>query len=673
MTDTRQALARVGLALAIIVAMVTMPGVIHWLEATYPPSSGPAGGVIQYAGAVLVTWLLGAITAIAWLWPSWVVAARLRPADSPEVHVLRATVVAFFLQPLIHAAILLIGGRDMPAERYHMEVLATQGVLLLGAALLPAADRAEWRDRFVVVCGVSVMLALVLVSRIAWADLNPDGTELLTMGRSLVAFVVPRLPTGEIPGVNLGMLPVPYPIDWLLAIGSASPIAARLPALGYMVLVGLGVTAIVEHGARRRLSPAEFAMVLAGAAAVCLTIGLNTSYDPYSTDLASPASIDLLALAFLVSTLYFLFAGEPGWCMASSVLMALSRPSAPLLCAMIVAAIAVVERDVRSPQLRVALVATATTLLVGFVYALAIESMTGSQVAEGGGNLLLRIRFLRFDDWGRFAYLILPAGVVPAFALAGWRRFDQQARVMTLVALAYFAFFYCLAFISLHHFAPAMLLPLAVFWRHETQRETATSLPARFVVAAGLAVAVLAALPRSMTPFRANREVARSIAFDAGNVTGYTLVRSTFDASRALDSLFSPYFRVTDPQVERVGDPLSLAWYASLAVPSRDSAQYVVQPESLPRPVGATSLGTARGYALYARDVGAWKRQRHLPPPRDARSPLYDVPRTTLFQHLGRDAGVVQLDLKEVVCAVLRHAGPCAGGPDAPARGGGTS
>jgi hypothetical protein len=606
--------------------------------------------------AAFLTWGLVAIAAFAWGWPSWVMASRMQPSDGTEVRALRATVIAFFLQPAIHSVIIVIGGRDLAPDRYRLATLGAQAVLLAGAALAtPGRSRAPvaWRGRFAAMAAITFLATLALVSRIAWADLNPDGTELLTMGRSLSAFIVPRLPTGEIPGINLGMLPVAYPIDWLLALGGLSPIAARLPVLAYIGLIGAGLTAVIEHGAARRLSVSEFALVLAGVAAVCLTIGFNASYDPYSTDVASPASIDLLALVFLVATLYFLFAGEIRWCVASAVLQALSRPSALLLCVMLVAAIVVVERDTRSPRLRLGIIATATTVLVSFLYVFAIESLTGSEVSEGGGNLLLRVRFLRFDDWQRFAWLVIPGGIVPVVLFTQWRQFDQRARTLVLVTLAYFGFFYALAFISLHHFAPAMLLPLAVFWRHRVQREGRTAMRLRVAIAVGVAIAAFAALPRSPAPFRAARGVGQSIAFNVGDVRGYPLIRNTFDGSRVLDSLFAPYWRVLDPRAERVGDPMSLAWYAAKSAPSPDSARYVVQPDSLAPPLGATTLGTARGFALYTRDVAEWQRQRSSPPPPDARSRLYDVPRTTLFQHLGRDAGIVQVDLLNVACRIL--------------------
>ena len=660
---------RVVAALAILSILTAAPDVVAWIEAQYPMSGGAASKAFQSLVAAVVAWLLFVATLLAWGWPSWAIATRLRPDDALEVRTLRACVISFFLQPAIHTAIIGVGGRLLSANAYHAAVLAAQGVLLLAAAVASTRhsteQRREFFPRLLVLSGVTLLATLALIGRIAWADLNPDGTELLTMGRMLGAFAVPRLPTGEIPGINLGMLPIAYPVDWLLAIGGLSPMAARLPALAYLTVIASGLVAIVEQAARRRLSVSELALLGGGVVAACLTIGFNASYDPYSTDLASPASIDLLALALLTATLYFLFAGEATWCIAAAMLQALSRPSAPLLCLMVVAAIMVVERDLRSRRLQLALVATATTLVVTLLYVFVFERLTGTQVSEGGGNLLLRLRFLRFDDWARLAYLVVPAGVLPALLLWRWRQSDQVAKVLTLVTLAYFAFFYSLAFISLHHFAPAMLLPLVVFWRGEVQRDSVTSVPMRIALAAGVAIALGAAMPTSLTPFRATRDIGRSIAFDMDNVTGYPLVLRTYDGSRVLDSLFTPYFRVRDAQVERVGDPITLALYAIKAGTTRDSAKYVVQPDADAPPPGTTALATARGFTLYARDVEAWQRQRKTPPPPDVRSRLYDVPRTTLFQHLGRDAGLVQVDLRSIACWVVPGMRACAVVPTA--------
>ena len=256
LTDGRRTISRIGAALAVFVALLVTPRVVNWLEAAYPPNDGLAGGVLLYALATLLACLLVVVTSTAWIWPSWVIASWMRPDDTREARALRAIVLTFFLRPAVHAAIIGIAGRDVAPDRYRLVVLATEAAMLLAAALAtpPRAKDTpfEWQHRFVALAGAATVATLMLLGRIAWADLNPDGTELLTMGQSLAAFVVPRLPTGEVPGVNLGMITVAYPINWLLAIGGLSPVAARLPAIGYIALVGLGVTAIAEHEARRR-------------------------------------------------------------------------------------------------------------------------------------------------------------------------------------------------------------------------------------------------------------------------------------------------------------------------------------------------------------------------------------------------------------------------------------
>lgn len=660
----RRWLARSAALAATGAIVASAPSLVRWLEALYPLQGGAAAIGAQYVAASLVTVLLAAGTLGPWLYPSWMIAARFRPDDSIEVRAVRATVVAFFLQPAVHTVIIGVTGRASDPVAYRTWTLATQLALVIAAMFLAPreAARRDWAGRATAVVVVGTMVALALVGRVAWADLNPDGTELLTLGRTLSSFVLPRLPTGEIPGVNLGMLTSGYPIDWLLAVVGSSPAAVRLPALAYATLAGIGLAALVERDARRRLSTLEFGLLLGGVAAVCLTIGFNASYDPYSTDLGSPASIDMLSLVFLVAVLYFVFAGETGWCIAASILQAITRPSALLICVMLVAAILLVERDLRSPRFRLALAALVTTVLITLGYALGIEALTGSEVAESGGRLLLRVRFIRFDDWRRLAWLIVPCGILPALLMPLWRRLDDQARTLTLVTLAYFAFFYFLAFVALHHFAPAMFLPLSVFWRHESQRERRASAPWLAATGAGMLVAIVAAFPRTLEPYRSNRRVAATIAFDIGNERGYAAIRNEFDASRALDSLFTPFWRVTDPRRERVGAPLSLAWYALRANPGRDTALFIVQPADRPAPEGTTLLGIARGYALHARDTALARRIRSIAPPPDPRSRLYDVPPTTLFQHLGREESV-QLDLRNVACRILPSLSRCAVAP----------
>ena len=656
--------AALAAALTAAIVLLSAPTLVAWLQGLYPLTGGRTTRAAAFLSAALCTWVLSIVTLAVWFAPSWVVARVVAPADALSVRALRCFVIAFVLQPLAHGTMLLAVGVDLPPPAYRLATLTTQLLLIVmaGAWMLRARTGAREtgirlpRDtiRWAVLGAAILIVTVLLLPRLAWQDLNPDGGELLTMGRSLGSHIVARLPTGEIPGVNLGMVTIAYPVDWLIATTGLSEPAARLPTIAYLAGMVLGVAAIAEHRAARALRTREFAVLALGVVAVGLTLAFNASYDPYSTDLASPTSIDLLTMVFLLATLHFLFAGEVAWCLASAVLMSLSRPSALLLCLLTSAALLLIHRDWRVRPFQTAVLATLATLVVSVLYASVFSSMIGDPVAEGGGNLLTRIRFLRFDDWRRLAWLAVPGGVLPVLSFLHWRRMETRGRVLALVTLGYFAFFYCLAFVSLHHFAPAMLLPLAVLWRSEVERAVPSSPAWLVAVLAGVVFAGYAATPRDSSTYRDARRLGSTLVYEIGDYGGdYRARREAFESRDILDSLFTPYALVRDAQRDRVGSPWTFIHYAWLAETDADRAQYIVRAADRERPAGTTRIAMAHGAALYVRDAAAWRAERRTPPPPDPRSRWYDLPRTTLFAHLGRTEGVPQVDLRALADRLL--------------------
>ena len=79
-------------------------------------------------------------------------------------------------------------------------------------------------------------------------------------------------------------------------------------------------------------------------------------------------------------------------------------------------------------------------------------------------GLLTRLNSVQWGDWKRLLLLIVPCGILPAAILPFWRRQDQVGKSLTLVTMAYFGMFFIQAYISIHHFAPIMVLPIVVFW-----------------------------------------------------------------------------------------------------------------------------------------------------------------------------------------------------------------
>ena len=641
---------RLAFALLILALLVAARAVVRHIEGAFPLDGGGGVNAIEYVRLAGLLCLTGAVALGAWITPGWTLARIGWPGDLPAARVLRAVVIAFPIQAMLLATIVLLFGDDLTPEAFRWYLLAGQAVLLIGAALAPGSMTAplatRWpRERVLLLAAFAFGLTLLLLPAIAWTDYNPDGIEILSLGRSLASRLVPTLPTGGFPGTDLVMFGAAYPIAWLVSVAGLGETAGRLPAIGYAVALAIGVVALAEQETRRRLTTGEFAVLLLGVAAVVLTLAINSAYHPYSTDIASPASIDLLAMLFLLGTLYFVYEGSVAWVAASAALMALTRPTALPVFLLLAGAAFILELDWRSQRFRLALVAVGAAVLVSLVHGVA-----GSDPSSA----LARVQYLRFDDWSRLRYLLIPAGVIPVLAWTGWRRMDEWSREIAVVTIGYFAFFYCMAFYALHHFAPAMLLPLVTFWRGNAQRELPSRGRWQAATVLGAILAIAVALPRDFTVYRDARRVASGISYEVGDYTGnHAGVRRAFSGLRALTSLLASPF-ISDPQATRINEAYSFIHYSTLSGRSQAPAQYVVRDSALPAPDGATSLGSRNSRTLYVRDANQLEKERLNPPGPAPRSRWYDVPRPSLFRNLGHEAGIVQIDLVALARRIVR-------------------
>ena len=120
----------------------------------------------------------------------------------------------------------------------------------------------------------------------------------------------------------------------------------------------------------------------------------------------------------------------------------------------------------------------------------------GDEYAAGG--LIAELRYIQLGDVRRFLFVLVPAGILPGLGLLAWKRQDRVARALTVVTAVYFAVFYLKANIALHHFVPAMLLPLVVFWRLEA-RGSPSAIRGAAIAAAAL-VGLLVSMPADRSP-----------------------------------------------------------------------------------------------------------------------------------------------------------------------------
>lgn len=593
------------------------------------------------------------VTGLSFLWPGLVLARGMHPTLPWRGVLLHGTYSAFILQFLTHAAVLLALGPEGDPDSYRWMHRGVALSLAAACAILLGPRRpGKWWDGAPGATGLFLLAVAVptvlLFPRLVWQDFNPDGIELFTMAQSLSGHLLPRIPTGEVPGINLGMLLVAHPVDWIAQAMGASELAVRAPGVLYPACLSAAVATCVEGSAPRSLLVRERVLLYAGVLAVSLVLLWNTSYDPYSADLSSPASIDLLAMVFFVGTLGSVLAGERGGAVLGAALLTATRPTGLMLCGLLSMTLLVTTRGKRTRQVDAALLATLACIVVSVVYSRLLAWFVADPASQGEGDLFYRLRYLRFNDWQRLLIILVPSGLVPAFSLAAWRRHDQRDWAIILTGLGYGGFFFGLAFVALHHFAPVMLLPLIVFWRG--QLRTVTRPWMHGAVGVGALGAIWLASPGKGPVFRAERDLGRRLEYRVGSYgRSYAGTREAFEGRRVLDSLLTPFSSPLDPSGTRLGSNWALIHYSATSA-GKLPPDYIVQPATSPAPgPGWTSQGTVSGTVLYIRDLAQWHRDRESPPPLDPRSPLFDVPRTTLFRHLGVPAGVPQLDARALM------------------------
>lgn len=362
----------------------------------------------------------------------------------------------------------------------------------------------------------------------------------------------------------------------------------------------------------------------------------NDAYHAYAVDIASPANIDLLAVSGMLASACFLWSGRTGWFLAAALFTYFTRPTGLMFLLLLGIGIAVADRRDRGARIWVTAVAVTAVIVLAAVYNLVLDP-------SGMGNIADRLKMLRFDDYGRLLFLVVPAGILTPIALFMLPAHDAISRSLTLVTLGYFAFFYVVAFVVLHHFTPAMVLPLVVFWRvvlRGSCRPVVTG-----ATAAAAAVALVMVQPRCYLIDRTMRTIGHTARYEIGNYDGsYVRYREAFEQKGLFDSLFRPWYQVENPSAELIGSAWLLVHYSARG--DTPAINYIVRSAREPAPAGFTRVADNGTGAVYVKDAGRWERDRYSPPRTDCRSPSLEIPKETIHERWGAPAGNYTVDLQ---------------------------
>jgi len=510
--------------------------------------------------------------------------------------------------------------------------VAWSSVLLRAARLAALPWPTRLAPQVVPTLVVPFALFALFAPKLHWESFNGDGVHAFESIRLLLVQPVPFWPeaAGDIRGFpGLTSMLFTFPGAWFVRLLGENEGAARVSVALYLAGVFGGVAALVEH-ARGALRASEAWLIWGALALYLLVMAFSASYDPYSADIALPATQDTLLVACVLGSIVAALRNERAWTALFTALAYTSLPSGLMLLGMwlVAAWLCVRPRPTAGlVALGLALVACAAATRV------APPLLDALGLPRPGGeyeSLLSRFAYLQVADVRRALFALAPCGLVPGLALLAWRHFDGVSRALALVALGYFAFFYVQAYVSLHHFVPAMLLPLAAFWRSGFAASPSSAPRARLAVAAGLGLSLWLSWPASWTPLVHARRIGERLH---AQVEGYERsAPASLAAASALRQLFPPGLAPQVPSETYGGSPYIWNHYAQRTSDERTQApNYWLVPEQREPPPGAERVATEDGLALYVRDREQWRVDAAAALPHPPGAALYVIDRGRLF------------------------------------------
>ena len=472
----------------------------------------------------------------------------------------------------------------------------------------------------------------LLAPKFYWDSLNGDGAHAFEAARLLLGQPVPffSAAAGAVsawPGIT-SMLSA-YPASWFIRLFGDAEASVRIPWVLFLSVLFCGIVAVAEVGGRR-LSRSALWLVSMGVAIYAITLAFSATYNPYWADIALPATQDTLMMAVLLAYVVFFAEGAAGWMGLAEVLVFLSLPSGQILVVFWVLASVVIERRISRPVMW-----SAAILILCVIVAAVIPRVLASVSlpVPGGeydlGEFVRGFAYLQLTDWKRFLYVAVPAGILPVIGLFAWRRHDQVGKALILVMVGYFLFFYVQVHVSLHHFVPAMVFPLAIFWR--AAKSFGSPRPVALGVAASGLLALALSLPQNPRPHLVSREIGVAIE---DRVSGYSRsAPEIFRRQELLARLFPLDWDTSVPDASFGGSPLTWIYYSNHRPATSAPANYILQNSSDPAPPGMRFVASDHTAAIYVRSDSILAAHRGERPPSPAGSRVYSVPRNVLFNY----------------------------------------
>ncbi|WP_171236724.1 hypothetical protein [Ruegeria sp. HKCCA6837] len=609
-----------------------------------------SNALFLYIWVPLVAMSVSALFLAPGLLLAWGIAA---PGERFEHWLLKGFTFSLFGLPAVAAAVQTVSGIPMTGTDF---VLLSVLLCLPGIGLISARSGPDlFQGRGWDVAGMILLPLAVLIlmtPKFYWEALNDDGAHSFL---NAMLFSTRGLPFWPPDSGAIGGYPTPKMVtETFMQAGfmrflGPYEVSIRLAYLpGVSILFGVMLSFV--RTPEGRTGPRTVLGLGAALLLFSFVMAFNPSYYPYFADIALPMTREPMILLGVLGYILFFNERKFGWMAVVSTLALLTAPNGILLIGFFLISYFILTRPFPVRQVIVGGgIAIAIVLLASLVeIALAKLGLTSTSREFNTGSILRRLRFVTVFDTGRILFWLLPCGILPGLALLAWPWQDRLSRTLTLTVIAYVLFFYVQAYRILpHHFAPAAVIPLIVFWRLRPVQVAPT--PALACALAGLAVSAWISWPDTLRPFTQTRDLGHRIAIETGPAP-FPDLEEIHVVQALISEAFPPIWSQAELENRYVAGRLSVYVHARMFTPEPSIADYFVRAAAQPLAEGETVIGeTEEGWVLVARDQAIYEKDLRNTDVPISIARAYRVPLDTIFGQGVRETPHPVWDIAKVV------------------------
>ncbi|MFG6540397.1 hypothetical protein [Sulfitobacter sp. M22298] len=650
------------MVLRLFIALIVLAGIVlagQGVAATLAADAVRLDEVLPYfaAGGVLFSYVwvpLVALSASAlFVAPGLLLALGIAAqGDRFEHWLLKGFTLSLFGVPALAAMVQATSGVPMVGTAFILllVLLCLPGIGLIAARPNPEILRGRgWDIAGMIALPLAVLV--LLAPKFYWESLNDDGAHSFL---NAMLFMTRGLPFWPPDAGGVGGYPTPKMMtETFLQSGfmrffGPYEVSIRLAYLpGVSILFGVMLSFVRDpegHTDPRTVFGLGTALLL-----FSFVMAFNPSYNPYFADIALPMAREPMILLGVLG--YILFFSERRFAGMAfvSTLALLTAPNGTLLIGFFLISHFLLTRPLPFRQVIVGGMVALGVLVLASLFEMMLTWWGLMDVSDefGADSILRRLRFVTIFDTGRFLFWLLPCGILPGLALLAWPWQDKLSRTLTLMVLAYVLFFYVQAYRILpHHFAPAAVIPLIVFWRLRPVQVAPVS--ALACALTGLAVSAWISWPETLRPFTQTRDLGYRISIETDE-SPFPDLNEIRVVPALIAGAFPPIWTQAELEKRYMAGQLSVYVHARMPAPDTTTADYFIRAATAALVDGETVIGEAlEGWVLVARDQTVYENDLGNTDVPVSIARVYRVPLDTIFGQGTRETPYPVWDIAKV-------------------------